>query len=185
MSASPIEIAFRQDPALHDGRFANNAWLQELPDPMTTLTWGNAAFLSTATASALGVATGDVVRVALAGQFVDIPALVVPGHADEALSLRFGYGREGGEQVARGVGVNVYPIWTTGTSSVGFGSVTRVLERGTPVRRPLAMTQSHWSLEGRAIIQQATVDEYRRDPEFTARLRRRTLSILRGAAGAR
>src|SRR5439155_8377308 len=97
-----LEIVFAVDGRVHDGRFGNNAWLQELPDPITTLTWGNAAHLSGATAARLGVVTGDVVRLRTASSSIEIPALVVPGHADNVMSLHVGYGRGGAIDVAGG-----------------------------------------------------------------------------------
>jgi molybdopterin-containing oxidoreductase family iron-sulfur binding subunit len=167
--ADAIEIVFERDPKVYDGSFANNAWLQELPDPLTKVTWDNAAVMSSATAGKLGVTTGDVVELALRGRRERAPVFVLPGHADAAVTLRLGYGRAGAEEVARGVGANGY-LLRTSAAPYADGPVTleRVLEQGTAVRHELATTQMHWRIEEREIIRQATIGEYHLDPDFTA-----------------
>src|SRR5262249_37147754 len=100
-----IEIAFAIDPKVHDGRFANNPWLQELPAPITKLTWDNAALVAPATAARLGLASEDVALLALGTRELRAPILVCVGHAEDAVTLHLGYGRDDGA-VARGVGVD-------------------------------------------------------------------------------
>jgi len=164
-----IELVFERDPRVYDGSFANNAWLQELPDPVTKVTWDNAAVLSPATAAKLNIESGDVIELSLDGREQRAPAFVLPGHADEAITIRLGYGREGAEEVARGIGSNAYRLRTRAAPYVGGPvEVARVLEGGRPLRHELATTQMHWRLQGRDIIRQATIDEYRRDPELTS-----------------
>src|SRR4029079_16727643 len=94
---APVEISFVPAAGVYDGRFANNAWLQELPDPTTKLTWDNAALLSPALASRLGVESGDHITLRLHGRTLTLPALPVPVHADSAVSVALGYGRSGAE----------------------------------------------------------------------------------------
>ena len=106
-STALFEVQIVPDARVFDGRFANNAWLQETPDPMSRLSWGNAALVSSRTAQDLGVVTGGLVRIATHGASVDIPVLVMPGQADGALTIPLGYGRRGAEAVARDVGVSV------------------------------------------------------------------------------
>jgi molybdopterin-containing oxidoreductase family iron-sulfur binding subunit len=172
-AASRIEVAFLQDPSVYDGRFANNAWLQELPKPMSTLTWDNAAFVSPATAARLNVQTGDLLDLRNGDRSVRIPALVLPGHADACVSLHLGYGRSGAEAVARGVGTNAYAIWTSTAPYVDTGfSATRA-----EGHRDLAVTQAHWAMQGRSMVQQATLDDYRAHPDFTAEHRGRVLTL--------
>ena len=96
-----LEIGFHLSPTIHDGRFANNAWLQELPSPIGKLTWDNAALLSPATAAAIAVEDGDQVELDAEGRRLRAPALIVPGHADRAVSLWLGYGREGRRTTGR------------------------------------------------------------------------------------
>jgi len=182
MPAEPgsIELTFREDASTYDGRFGNNPWLQELPDPVTKLTWDNAALLSAGTAARLGVRTEDVIEVEYRGRALRIPALVVPGHAEDAITLPLGYGRTGSEAVARGVGANAYAIRTSDAPCFGAGArVRRVVERGHAVTHRLARTQMHGSMQGRPIVLQAALEEYRADPDFTRRQAGRTLSLYR------
>ncbi|HEX9295191.1 MAG TPA: 4Fe-4S dicluster domain-containing protein [Polyangiaceae bacterium] len=162
---SGLELAFFLDPGVYDGRFANNAWLQEFPRPMTKLTWDNAAQLSPATAAKLAVENEDIVEIRRADRVLRMPVLVVPGHADDALSVHLGYGRDGSEELARGIGVNVYPLRTLdGTSFARDIGVRKVAG----LKHPLALTQVHFSTEGRPIALSATLAEWRADPDFAA-----------------
>ena len=92
-----LEVVFLPSPALHDGRFANDGWLQELPDPLTKLTWDNPALVSPKTAQTLGLAGEELVRLDYAGRSLDLPLWILPGMADGVVALTLGYGR-----VARG-----------------------------------------------------------------------------------
>ncbi|HEU4642365.1 MAG TPA: 4Fe-4S dicluster domain-containing protein [Gemmatimonadaceae bacterium] len=143
--AGGLEIAFVASHAVHDGQFADNAWLQELPDPVTKLTWDNAALMAPALAARLGVASGDVVALRLGARTLDAPALVVPGQADGGITLAMGYGRTGAEAAARGVGVdaNALRTWDAPYAATGL-TIAR-----TGRRHALAITQAHWSIEGR------------------------------------
>ncbi len=151
-----FELSVRPDAKVYDGRFANNPWLQELPEPMTTQTWGNAAWVSPKTAAAYRLETGDHVQVSRGERHLEIPVLVLPGHADGAVTIAAGYGRKplrNGELNAVDVGANGFLL--------GDGPVT--LEKlGTSER--LALTQEHWSMEGRDLALSRTLTEYRRDP---------------------
>jgi molybdopterin-containing oxidoreductase family iron-sulfur binding subunit len=175
LPAPGVEIALRPDPRVHDGRFANNAWLQELPKPLTKLTWDNAALMSPALGQRLGLASEDTVLLSLAGRSVEAPVLLAPGHADNAVTLHLGYGREGAEAVARGVGVNAYRLRTAAApgGAIGLG-VTR-LDRP---RYPLARTQEHFSMDGRPLALRATAAEYAKNPDFTAEHRGPLPSLL-------
>jgi Fe-S-cluster-containing dehydrogenase component/anaerobic selenocysteine-containing dehydrogenase len=170
-----FEIVFRGDARVHDGSFADNAWLQELPDPVTTLTWGNAAQMSRATADRLGVASGELLSVRAEATSVELPALIVPGHADDVVSLHFGYGRAGAEEVADGVGVNVYPLWPgRGAYSIQNAEVRR--SRG---HASLAITQPHWSLEPHTPARSMSLAEAQR---ATPRKPSRALSLYQPPA---
>ena len=140
-----VEVALVPSASVYDGRFANNAWLQELPDPVTKLTWDNAALMSPALAARTQCATGDVVRLSRAEESIEVPVLVVAGHADDAVSLAMGYGRDGAEGTARGVGVNASPLRAANAPYVAHG--VRVASTG--AHRELAVTQTHWVVEGR------------------------------------
>jgi molybdopterin-containing oxidoreductase family iron-sulfur binding subunit len=108
-----IEIVLRPDPSIGDGSFANNAWLQEVPKPLTKLTWDNAALVSPATARTLGFANGDVVKVSAHGQSVEAPIWITPGHANDSMTMHLGYGRKRAGHVGTGLGFNAYLLSTT------------------------------------------------------------------------
>jgi molybdopterin-containing oxidoreductase family iron-sulfur binding subunit len=150
-----LEINFVPDVKLHDGRFADNAWLQELPDPMSKLAWGNALQLGPATASRLALANGDQVEIALGARTLRAPVLVLPGVADESAVLALGYGRAGGEMIARDIGANGYRLRTVAAPwFAGGASLSR-----TGARVPLAITQEHWTMDGRpAALEVTTAD---------------------------
>ena len=107
-----LEIVFRPDPAVGDGAFSNNAWLQELPKPPNKMTWDNAVWISPRTAERLGIATGDVVELSLEGRKLRGPCWVQPGQADESLTVHFGYGRTRSGRVSNGIGFNAYALRT-------------------------------------------------------------------------
>ncbi len=157
-----VEVTFFADSSSFDGRFANNGWLQETPDPMTKLTWDNAALVSPAKAQSLGVRDGDIIALTRGGNSLEIPVLIVPGQADESIAIALGYGRRQCGRVGRGVGQNANLI----RSLVTPGFVSGVTISKTVRKRPLATTQEHHSMEGRPLIREATLEEYRRDPKF-------------------
>jgi len=142
-----LEIAFAPDYSVWDGRFANNAWLQELPDPVTKVTWDNAAYLSAETARRLGVSEGQVVTLAVKGGSLSAPVKVMPGHADDCVTLPLGYGRADGGAVSKGVGVNAYRLRTTpGAWRVAGAAVTP--GKG---KHRFAVPQGHFAMEGRPL----------------------------------
>jgi MoCo/4Fe-4S cofactor protein with predicted Tat translocation signal len=159
--AGGIEVVFRPSPYLYDGRFANDGWLQELPDLVTKLTWDNPATLSPATAQRLGVANEDIVKVAVDGREITLPAWIVPGQADDTVVLTLGYGRTNAGRVANGVGCNVGVLRT----SKGTSGATITKAGGTAIQ---AATQEHGSMEGRPFVREASLDEYKHEPGFAA-----------------
>lgn len=166
-----IEITIKPDPRLFDGRFANNSWLQELPDPMTKITWDNVALMSPATAESLGLprersfSSNDVpvVRISAGDETIEIAAWVQPGHADNAITLYAGYGRENIGRVADGVGVNIYPLRTSNAPYYRPADV-----EATGKTYEVACVQDHHNLEGRDMVRAATLDEYRENPNFSS-----------------
>ena len=170
-----LEISFQPDPTLFDGRFANNGWLQELPKPLTKLTWDNAALVSPKTAQRLGLsyqigARGgehgrvfvDLVEIRYEGRTLRVPAWILPGHADECLTLHLGYGRTHAGKVGNGTGFNAYAIRTANAPSYGSGAEIRKIG----AQYTLACTQFHHSMEGRDLVRAATLEEYRKKPDF-------------------
>jgi MoCo/4Fe-4S cofactor protein with predicted Tat translocation signal len=157
-----LEIVFRPDPTIWDGSFANNGWLQELPKPLTKLTWDAVAMVSPKTAQRLGVNSEDAIELKYQGRTIVAPAWVMPGHADESVSVFLGYGRTRAGRVGTGVGFDAGWIRPYAAPWIGTG-----LEiRKTGDRWPLAATQTHSSMEGRDFIRVATLDEYQKNPKF-------------------
>ena len=113
VTPSSIEVVFPADYKVYDGRYANNAWLQELPDPITKLTWDNAVLFSKSTAKALQVDDGDIVEISVEERKLQAPVMIAPGHADYSLSLSLGYGRWEVGNVGRGTGFNANLLRTT------------------------------------------------------------------------
>jgi MoCo/4Fe-4S cofactor protein with predicted Tat translocation signal len=173
-----LEIVFRPDPTAWDGRFANNAWLMELPRPFSKLTWDNALQLSPGTASKLGLKREDVVRVQLDGREVEAPVLLVPGHAADSMTLTLGYGRTRAGGVGDGIGSNAYAIRSSGALWIGTG----VTLAKTSAKHHLVTTQNSHLIEqeghiadeeseaafDRRVVRVATLEEFRQDPQFAA-----------------
>ncbi len=169
-----LEVSFRPDPAVYDGRFANNAWLQELPKPITRLVWDNAVIASPRTAEALkagntvndrggehGTIDSDVVQVTFKGRSVRGPIFAVPGHPDDCVTVHLGYGRSRAGHIGNGPGFNAYAIRTADALWSGAGA--EVAPTGDSY--PLACTQYHHLMEGRGLVRAVTRDEYVHDPK--------------------
>ncbi|HLV64186.1 MAG TPA: 4Fe-4S dicluster domain-containing protein [Polyangiaceae bacterium] len=172
--APGLELNFEKSPAVYDGRFANNPWLQELPHPLTKQCWGNAAILSAATASALGVETGQVLHVRAGKRALDVPALILPGHADHSITLELGYGRTQGGPIAEGLGANAYRLRPRDAAAVG-----NIAVEVTPKRERVAVTQEQRHLYRRPLALVGTLGEYRKNPEaITGELHGETPSLL-------
>ncbi|RKH42770.1 TAT-variant-translocated molybdopterin oxidoreductase [Corallococcus sicarius] len=155
-AAGDLEINFVTDYKLFDGRFANNAWLQELPDPITKITWDNAAILSPATAKRLGLENGNVAELEYGGRKLQVPVTVLPGNADDTVTVNLGYGRTGlHEVVAKDVGVNANLLRSVNAPWFDGGAkLTKV--RGS---HTFARTQYHWRMEGRPLALDMSVSE--------------------------
>ncbi|HKP60535.1 MAG TPA: 4Fe-4S dicluster domain-containing protein [Polyangiales bacterium] len=183
-----IELNLLPSPTLHDGSFANVAWLLELPEPITKLTWDNAALISAATASRLGIATEassestehPLVELRQADRVLRLPALIAPGHADDAVSVWLGYGRQGDERLARGVGVDAYRMRTHSAPYFLPGAQLTVLEE----RYPLAITQQQRTQHGREIALTTTLARYRLEPDFTREHKKPQPSLYEPTTGS-
>jgi molybdopterin-containing oxidoreductase family iron-sulfur binding subunit len=178
LSAAPspgskgLDVVFLPDPSIHDGRFANNAWLQELPKSLTKLTWDNAALIAPATAAELSLVSGDVVELKHGNTTINIPVWINPGHAANTLTLHLGYGRTRAGRVGNGTGVNVNPLRMTAAPYI----LTDVQLRKTGDSYELACTQDHWSLEGRNIVRVGTRQQFEQDPNFAKKMEHLPLS---------
>jgi MoCo/4Fe-4S cofactor protein with predicted Tat translocation signal len=170
-SGEGLEVVFRADPGIHDGRFANNAWLQELPKPLTKLTWDNAALISPATAARLALISGDVVDLRQGDRRIRIPVWLAPGQAPDTLTLHLGYGRTRAGRAGNGAGFNVNPLRTLAAMDTLPG--VQLTKTGEVFQ--LASTQDHWSLEGRNIIRVATAAQFAEDPQFAQKMEHQPL----------
>lgn len=166
-----IEINFRADPSIYDGRFADNAWLQELPKPLTKLTWDNAVLMSPAQMARLGLSQDDMVEVDNRGWKLQAPVLAQPGHPDNAITLHMGYGRQRAGRTGSWKGFNTYLVRLSDSPWIG-GSVTL---RPTGERHSLAAARNHHPIDVPVAAEQAkvrepariaTLDEYKNDPRF-------------------
>jgi len=178
-----LEIIFRPDPNIYDGRWSNVGWLQELPKPVTNLSWDNAAIVSGATLTKLGLEEDDIVELTVQGRKVNAPVIVAPGHPDNSVTVHLGYGRESAGRVGSGAGFNAYLIRTAASPFYAVGSIKKL-----DGKWGVAITKSHFqdhrpklfggqgngnnSLEAdeaiseRGIIRYATLDEYKANPGF-------------------
>ncbi len=157
-----LEIVFVASSAVFDGRYANNGWLQELPDPTTKLTWDNALLVSPKTAKELNLASNELVLAEVEGRRMKLPVFVMPGQPDYSVAVALGYGRTHAGRVGNGVGFNTYRLRSSGSPDFALGvNLVRTGERYV-----LASTQDHWSMEGRPIVRDADLDYYRQHPEF-------------------
>ncbi|MGB9417070.1 MAG: TAT-variant-translocated molybdopterin oxidoreductase [Acidobacteriaceae bacterium] len=183
-----IEVVFRADPSIYDGRYSNIGWLQELPKPIVNNCWDNAVIMSGPTKMKLGLEEGDGIEITLNGNKVRGPVLSVPGHPDDAFTLHLGYGRENAGRVGSGMGFNAYllrtsdaPLFTSGAQIKKAGdswelAVTKSHysdDRGARALAGSAQTgnMSSHSLEGdeavtRGIVRSATLEEFRQEPNF-------------------
>jgi molybdopterin-containing oxidoreductase family iron-sulfur binding subunit len=165
-SRDGLQIHTYPDRKVRDGRYANNAWLQELPDPVTKLTWGNAALFAPATADQYGIRHGDIVRLTTDRGSVEIPAMVLPGQNGQTVSVAYGYGRRFDGRVGRDVGVSAFAMNRRGAVTVEKTGRTA----------KLATTQDHWAIDPRGkqersnrigmLVREGTVTELREHPEF-------------------
>lgn len=189
-----MEVIFRPDPNLYDGRYSNLGWMQELPKPVTNLSWDNAALMSIQTMAQLHAAESDVVEIEYQGRKIKASALVVPGHPDQSITIYMGYGRRNAGRVGTGQGFDAFPIRLAASQLFAVG----VNVRKTGETYECAVTKSHYidhrdlfareygnipkkdvakpytmphSLEGReaeerGIIRYATLEEYKKNPNF-------------------
>ncbi|MBL8204806.1 MAG: TAT-variant-translocated molybdopterin oxidoreductase [Blastocatellia bacterium] len=174
-----LEINFVQDSSMYDGRFANNGWMQEVPDPMTKLVWDNAALMSNDTAEKLGVKNEDIVKLTLKGRELQLPVWILPGHAKDSITVALGYGRTESGRIGRGFDQTFGKVMDTISFGNTIGSNTYLLRTSdamdfaldvnvakTSETHKIAVTQDHWSMEGRPLVREATLDDFVKTPEF-------------------
>ncbi|MEO8073051.1 MAG: 4Fe-4S dicluster domain-containing protein, partial [Acidobacteriota bacterium] len=177
-SPKPIEINFRPDPSVYDGRYSNNGWLQELPKSLTKLTWDNAVLMNAELAKKLdlnqevaemggshGQTIADVVELKFDGKTLKVPAFIIEGHCDDSVTIYLGYGRTNAGKVGNGAGFNAYTLRNSG--AMCFGENLEISKTGETFS--LACTQAHHSMEGRDIVRHAKLAEYEKNPTFAKR----------------
>ncbi|MXV17633.1 TAT-variant-translocated molybdopterin oxidoreductase [Hufsiella ginkgonis] len=161
--AKDIELQVYQNVPLRDGKHANNAFLQELPDPVSKVTWDNFVAIAPKFGEKLDLEEFDLVTVKGAnGYSVTLPVLFQPGQAQGTISIAVGYGRTAAGKVGNGVGKNAYPFATVQNGTVQFNGTVTIEKAGG--REELAQTQTHHSYEGRNVIRETTFAEYAKDP---------------------
>ena len=159
-----LEIIFRPDPTVWDGRFANNGWLQELPKPLTKITWDTAAWVSPQLAKERGLNDGDVIELRYRGNTARLPVFRVPGHPAQSVTVFLGYGRRMAGRVGNAPnGAEAFNAYVLRTSDAPwFGNGLEISRTGD--RYLLATTQEHHLMEGRAPVRVATLEQYRNEP---------------------
>ncbi len=161
-SAQAIEVIFRPDPTIFDGRFANNGWLQELPKPMTKVVWDNAAYVAPAAAGRLGLKSEHMARIVWGEKAVDAATWITPGQADNTVTMNFGYGRTHAGKLGTGIGFNAFPFRLSGSTWHYQGVEVQKTDR----YYKIACTQNHGSMEGRAIVRTATLETHKHHPHW-------------------
>jgi molybdopterin-containing oxidoreductase family iron-sulfur binding subunit len=172
-----LEIVFRPDPTIYDGRFANNGWLQELPKPLTKLTWDNAAMISPATAEKFGLSTrasghggehgealADMVELHYRGRRLEVPIWIMPGQPENTVTLHLGYGRTHAGKLGEGTGFNAYRLRDSNAPWFDDSLEMAKIER----QYPLACTQYHHQMENRRLLRAGSLQQFEQDPFFAA-----------------
>jgi len=176
---SSLEIVFRPDPTIGDGEYSNNSWLQETPKPVSRLTWDNAAMISPGTAVRLGLVTGDYMKLQLAGREAQAGVFIVPGHADNSVTVHLGYGRSHGGKIGTGPGFNANLL--RGSASPWTALGLQMAKTGQTYEFASVQHQYNIDLEGhpgesadfasetafrRDLVQIGTLEDFRKDPSF-------------------
>ncbi len=167
-----LSIEFLQDGSVFDGRFANNSWLQEVPDPMTKLTWDNAALIAPSFAKEHGLDTGDLVKLSVGGREIEAAACVMPGQPANSVALTLGYGRSAAGGVGNGAGFDAYRL----RSSDHYHFANGLEIKKTGGRYPLAGTQDHYLIDPKGaaerdrragiLAREGSLAQYKKEPGF-------------------
>ncbi len=161
-----LELVLYQKVGIGDGTLANLPWLQELPDPVTKVTWDNYVTVAKHNATALGLKTGDMVKVEANGTAIELPVVVAPGQARDTIGIALGYGRTIGKKKSHEltVGQNAYPLVSRVGSSRRYSSAATLTALGRSYE--LAITQDHQTIMGRGqdILRETTLAEFAADP---------------------
>ena len=158
-----VELQLYQTVAMRDGKRANNPWLQELPDPVSKVTWDNFAAVSPSDMKNWGYEDGDVIKIEGNGYAISLPVLSQPGQTQGTISVAVGYGRTLAGPVGNNVGKNAFPFHNIRNGTFQTSATVTLTKTGD--NSPLSQTQTHHSIEGRnSIIKEATFTEYLKNP---------------------
>jgi MoCo/4Fe-4S cofactor protein with predicted Tat translocation signal len=166
-ASNAIELNIRRDPTIYDGQFSNNGWLQELPKPMTKLTWDNAVLIGPKMAQRLQIKVEDVVELELNGKKVTGPVWIQAGHPDNSVTVTLGYGRHRAGRVGTAQGFDAYALRTTAAPWIATG--LQIRKTGDTYK--LASTQGYQTMDTpdgghRPLVRETTLEEYRKQPNF-------------------
>jgi MoCo/4Fe-4S cofactor protein with predicted Tat translocation signal len=163
-NSEKLEITFRPDPTIFDGRFANNGWLQELPKPITKLVWDNAALISPALAEREKLSNGEVIEIEVQNRRLRLPVWITPGQTKNSIKLQFGYGRNHVGNVGKNAGFNIFQLRTSNALWFADGATLKK----TGERYPLVTTQTQQTIDSdeRQIFREGTFEEFQKDSDF-------------------
>jgi len=162
-----LEVLFMADPSVGDGTFSNNAWMQEVPNPLTKLTWDNAVIVGYSTAQALGLKSEDEVTVEIGGNKVKGAVWVQPGHPSDTITLHAGYGRKAMGKVC--VASELYlgfDAYSVRKSDFNYSQTAKITKLNSTY--PLARTEEHYNMEGRGLVRHFDELTFRNDPNIVA-----------------
>ena len=161
LTVSDLEVVFQPDASMWDGRYANNAWLQEIPRPLTKIVWDNVVLLAPQTAAFRRLKNGFLIELQLEGRSVQAPVFIVPGHPEDTATVYVGGGRTAAGRVGDGTGFNAFAIRSTATPWIGV-----LQARDVGANHEVVTTQEHSGMAGRHHYRTATVAEYQHEPDF-------------------
>jgi len=180
LSKDSLEVVFCRDYSVDDGRLNNNGWMQEMPDPVTKITWENVILVSRKTAVDLGFTEDEfrlgasslkknahsrgtpTARLTLGGKEVVAPLWIQPGQADNVVGVALGYGRTETGRIGKGSGYNAYALRTSAAAYYAAGGkISKAADF-----QEVSCVQHHWNMEGRPIIREANKEQYEKHPKF-------------------
>lgn len=159
-ATSGIEVALYESIAIGNGKYANNPWLQELPDPVAKISWDNFAAIPVAYAEENGLKNEDVISV----NGLELPVFIQPGQAKDTISVALGYGREVSGKVGDKTGKNLYPFVVSENDNRRYFVTGAKVEKIAGKTFELAISQTHYSMEGRPIARETTLADYIKNP---------------------
>ncbi len=155
------EVILYEKLSLGTGKYANSPWLQEMPDPISTATWDNYIGIPPAYAEEHGIEFEDVVKIN--GKF-ELPVIIRPGLPENTFAIAVGYGRTDAGKAGNGIGKNAYPLMNLKGGYFNFGGAAITIEKVSGKKYPLALTQMHHTMEGRPIVRETTLPDYKKNP---------------------